>query len=190
MAAEVEQLSGAQARTRAAILAATASVLAANRTATLPDIAAAARVCRTTVHRYFADRERLLHEVTVDAIRALDQAVVEADTDHGPAPEAMRRLITAFTAVGDRIAFLYGDPAVLRSIAPPDQPNDDLIMKLIERGQYEEAFDPELSARWIEHALFALLLQASQDVNDDLLPRHAAAPTVIRTFEQGIRFHP
>jgi AcrR family transcriptional regulator len=190
MVSDVDQLSGAQTRTRAAILAATAAVLAADRTATLPDIAAAARVCRTTVHRYFSDRERLLHEVTLDAIRALDQAVLEADTEHGPAREAMRRLITAFTAVGDRIAFLYGDPAVLRVIAPEDRPNDDLIMRLIERGQREQAFDSELSARWIEHALFALLLQASQDVNDGLLPRHAAAPTVIRTFEQGMRSHP
>jgi AcrR family transcriptional regulator len=185
MATGSGQLSGPQARTRAAILAATASVLAADRTATLPDIAAAARVCRTTVHRYFADRERLLHEVTLDAIRRLDQSVVDADTERGPARDAMRRTITAMTAVGDCIAFLYGDPAVLRTIAPEDQPKDDLIMRLIERGQHEGAFDTELNARWIEHAMFALLLQASQDANNGLLPRHTVASTVIQTFERG-----
>jgi AcrR family transcriptional regulator len=190
MTVETDQLSGAQARTHAAILAATASVLAADRTATLPDIAAAARVCRTTVHRYFADRERLIHEVTLDAIRVLDEAVVDAATNQGPAREAMRRTITAMSAVGDRIAFLFGDPAVLRTIAPEDRPKDDLIMRLIERGQHEGTFDTELSAIWIEHALFALLLQASQDANNGLLPRHAVASTVIRTFEQATQHHP
>ncbi|HZC09115.1 MAG TPA: helix-turn-helix domain-containing protein, partial [Mycobacterium sp.] len=68
MATSHEQLSGSQARTRAAILAATASVLARNRSATLPDIADAAGVGRTTLHRYFADRERLIQEATVDSI--------------------------------------------------------------------------------------------------------------------------
>ncbi|WP_231122684.1 TetR family transcriptional regulator [Mycobacterium colombiense] len=59
-----KQLSAVQARTRAAILAATASALAANRTATMPEIATVAGVGRTTLHCYFADRETLIYEVT------------------------------------------------------------------------------------------------------------------------------
>jgi AcrR family transcriptional regulator len=54
-----KQLSSVQARTRAAILAATAAALAANRTATMPEIATVAGVGRTTLHRYFAGRCQL-----------------------------------------------------------------------------------------------------------------------------------
>jgi AcrR family transcriptional regulator len=54
MSVSTKQLSGVQARTRAAILAATAAALAANRTATMPEIATVAGVGRTTLHRYFA----------------------------------------------------------------------------------------------------------------------------------------
>jgi hypothetical protein len=51
---------------------------------------------------------------------------------------------------------------------------------------FQRVFDPELSATWIEHALFGLILKACEDVSTGELPRHAVAPTIIRTFERGI----
>jgi AcrR family transcriptional regulator len=83
MSVSTKQLSGVQARTRAAILAATATALAANRTATMPEIATVAGVGRTTLHRYFADGETLIYEATLDSIRVLTEAVDEAATDDG-----------------------------------------------------------------------------------------------------------
>jgi AcrR family transcriptional regulator len=119
-----------QARTRAAILHATASVLAANRLATLPEIANAAGVGRTTLHRYFADRETLIYEATLDSIRVLLETANEAAVDQGPAIEAMRRVIAALVSVGDRVLFLFGDPAVLRNIPPSEHPNEELLISV------------------------------------------------------------
>lgn len=178
--------SGSQARTRAAILDATAVVLAGNRAATLPDIAGAAGVGRTTVHRYFADRERLVYAATLDSIKVLDDLLTDAAPDHGTATEAMRRTITALVSAGDRVVFLFGDPAVLRHVDPADQPKDDRFMALIKRGQDEGVFDSELSAVWIEHTLFALMLRGCEDARSGELARHAVAATVIRTFERGV----
>jgi AcrR family transcriptional regulator len=143
-----KQLSGVQARTRAAILAATASALAANRTATMPEIAAVAGVGRTTLHRYFADRETLVYEATLDSIRVLTEAVDEAATDDGPAVDAMRRFITAAISIGERLVFLFGDPAVLRDI-PPAQLNEEVVINLITRGQDEGVLDSDLNPTWI-----------------------------------------
>jgi AcrR family transcriptional regulator len=182
-----QRLSGPQARTRAAILEATASVLARDRTATLPDIATAAGVSLTTVHRYFADRSRLMYEATADAMRAVADAVDGAATDRGPAIDAMRRTVTALTALGDRIMFLFGDPGLLDNVMLEGQLNDDPIIELIERGQREGIFVTELSAEWIEHVLFALILQGCQDAATGKLPRHTVAPIVIQTFERGLR---
>jgi AcrR family transcriptional regulator len=181
-----EQLSGSQARTRAAILAATASVLAANPLATLSDIANAAGVGRTTLHRYFADRERLIHEATLDAIRVLDETVAQAATDQGPAIDAMHRLINAKVSIGDRVLFLFGDAIGRRNITGPVGPNREPVIALIKRGQDEGAFDPELSATWIERALYALVRQGCEDANNGEMLRHTVAPTVIRTFERGV----
>ena len=196
MATSHQQLSGSQARTRAAILAATASVLARNRSATLPDIADAAGVGRTTLHRYFADRERLIQEATVDSIRVIDETIAHAAIDQGPARDAMHRYINAIvSSSGDQILFLfrdtttprYSDRGRARRIGEPvNQPNREPVIALIKRGQDEGAFDPELSVTWIEHALYALIRQGCEDANRGDMLRHTVAPTVIHTFERGI----
>jgi AcrR family transcriptional regulator len=181
-----KQLSGVQARTRAAILAATASALAANRTATMPEIATVAGVGRTTLHRYFADRETLIYEATLDSIRVLTEAVDEAATDDGPALDAMRRFITAAVSIGERLVFLFGDPAVLRDIPPAQSPNEELVINLITRGQHEGVFDSDLNPTWIRHALYGLILRGCEQAMAGALPRHTVAPLITRTFERGI----
>jgi AcrR family transcriptional regulator len=177
---------GVRGRTRRAILGAAASLLARDRSATLADIAAAAEVGRSTLHRYFPDREGLLEAVIEDSLEALDQAVAEAALDQGPPLEAMRRLVTAMVAVGDRILFLFGDPRVLEGRRDPD-PSARPVTGLIERGQAEGVFDPQVSPSWIEHVLWALVYTAAEAAANGTLPRPGAAATAIRTFEHGIR---
>jgi AcrR family transcriptional regulator len=177
---------GVRGRTRRAILGAAASVLARDRSATLADIAAAAEVGRSTLHRYFPDREGLLEAVIEDSLQALDQAVAEAALDQGPPLEAMRRLVTAMVAVGDRILFLFGDPRVLEGRQDPE-PSPRPVTRLIERGQAEGVFDPQVGASWIEHVLWALVYSAAEAAANGTLPRPGATATAIRTFEHGIR---
>jgi hypothetical protein len=59
-------------------------------------------------------------------------------------------------------------------------------IELIERGQAQGVFDAEVSAAWIEHALWALVYTACKDAANGKLARHAITSTVIRTFENGI----
>ena len=74
-----------------------------------------------------------------------------------------------------------------RNIAPGDHPDDAPFMDLIKRRQAEGVFSSELSATWIEHTLFALVLKGCQDAAAGELARHVVAPTIIRTFERGVR---
>src|SRR5918995_1052203 len=67
--------SGVRDTTRRAILGAAASVLARDRAATLAEIAEAAGVGRSTLHRHFADREELVAAAVEDSLAALGQAV-------------------------------------------------------------------------------------------------------------------
>lgn len=186
MTAAHSELTGAQSRTRTAILDATASVLARDRTATLPEIAAAAQVARSTVHRYFTDRDRLIYEATLDSIRVISDIMVAAATDEGPAIDAMRRLITTLVPEGDRIVFLFADPAVLRDIPAEHLPNSEPVLELIRRGQQQGTFDPEISAEWIRIALFGLLIKASREAAYGQVPQHSVVPTLIRIFERGV----
>lgn len=180
--------SGVRNRTRGAILAAAASVLARDRTATLSDIAEASGVGRTTLHRYFPDRESLIEAAVKDSIQAIQQSVAEAVLDQGSPLDAMRRAVAAMVAVGDRLMFVFGDPRVLEGYgagggaAPPDDP----VIGLIRRGQAEGVFDPEVSASWIQHVLWVLVYRGCEDADSGELPRHGVTATVIRTLENGI----
>jgi len=199
-----ESESRTRSRTRRAILGAAASVLAQNRAATLPEVAEAAGVSRTTLHRYFPDREALINAAVLDSEQAIEHAVTEARIDQGPPREAMRRLVMAYLHVGDRLVFLFNDPHVMRAYgvgqpdgdaAPADPATDpaadpangpDPVLDLVKRGQAERVFDPDLSPQWIQHVLWALVYTGIEQVAIGTLPRHGVASTVSRTLEQGI----
>jgi AcrR family transcriptional regulator len=180
-----ELRSGVRGRTRRAILGAAASVLARDRAATLADIADAADVGRSTLHRYFTDRQELIDAVVEDSLEALDKAVEEAALDQGTASEAMHRLVAAMVEAGDRLLFLFGDPRVLADRGETTSSSQPVI-QLIERGQAEGAFDPEVSAAWIEHVLWALVYTGAEVAHQGKLPRPGITQTVIRTLEHGI----
>ena len=182
--------SGTQGRTRHAILRAAASVLGRNRAATLAEIAAAAQVNRSTLHRYFADRDELIRAAVNDSVEAIERSVADAEIDQGPPAEAMRRLVLAHLDVGDRLMFLFGDRHVMRSygvVEPDEPPERNPMIELIERGQADGVFDPDLRPQWIQHALWSLVYAGIEDVEDGKMSRHAVAATVIRTLENGIR---
>ncbi|GAA2459564.1 TetR/AcrR family transcriptional regulator [Streptomyces macrosporus] len=179
---------GARGRTRRAILDAAASVLSRRRDATLAEIAAAADVGRSTLQRYFPDREELVSAVVEDSLQRLDEALQEARIDEGPPLDALRRLVTAMLDVGDHVLFLYGDPRITDAIAArggPD-PAAEEIKRLIRRGQAEGAVDPEVSGDWIEHVLWAHVSAGCTAVSRGKLPRHGASAWVVRTLENGI----
>lgn len=179
--------SGSRNRTQSAILVAAATVLAKNPAATMPEIAEAAAVGRTTVHRYFADRHTLIHAATADAIRALHQAIDDASPDQGSALDVTRRVISAMVSVADRVLFLFGDPRTMWQYPDLDPPTADPVLQLIERGQHEGVFDSELSATWIRHSLWALVFRGCADAERGELPRRDVARVVARTLECGIR---
>jgi AcrR family transcriptional regulator len=188
MSADTTEGSGARVRTQRAILDAAASVLARDRTATLPAIADTAGVGRTTLHRYFPDRQALIHATVEDSIDVVQRSLGDAELDEGPPVDAMRRAIAAMVAVGDRLMFLFGDPGALETYGATGEamPSDDPVRDLITRGQAEGVFDAHLSAEWIQHVLWVVVLRGCVDADRGGLPRHGITATVIRTLEGGI----
>lgn len=180
--------SGVRSRTRRVILGAAASVLSRRRDATLADIAAAADVGRSTLQRYFPDREMLVAAVVEHSLHLLDESLKEARIEQGPPLQALRRLVVAMLDVGDHVLFLYGDPRITQAVAArsgPD-PASREIARLLRRGQAEGLLDAEVSVEWIEHVLWAHVCAGCMAVSGGTLPRHGASAWVIRTLENGI----
>lgn len=179
--------SGTRSRTRRAILDATVSVLGRNRTATLGEIAQAAEVGRSTLHRYFPDRDVLVQAAVEDALAYVGSQFAGAAIDQGAPAEAMRRLVTALVDAGPQILFVFGDPAIMDTLPDDaDDPTNAAMLDLIRRGQAEGAFDTEVEAAWIQDVIWALVYSGAEAAARGRLPRHGVVANVIRTLERGI----
>ena len=84
--------SATRTRTRQAILAAAVTVFARDPSAALGEVAAAAGVGRTTLHRYFPERSDLLSALATHLLEAVAAAMERAAPALGPAPEALGRV--------------------------------------------------------------------------------------------------
>lgn len=188
------QPSSARNRTQRAILHAATTVWARDRSATLPQIAEAAEVGRTTLHRYFPERDGLLRAAAEFAIETATAAIADARPEQGAPREAMRRVVAALASVSEAIMFVFGDPSVLREFVPAADPGapapHDPVLDLIRRGQADGVFDAEVSAEWIQQVLWGVSYTAFEQLASGAMARFDVPATVTRTLEHGIAARP
>ncbi|MFL1375898.1 TetR/AcrR family transcriptional regulator [Nocardiopsis protaetiae] len=184
---------GARNRTRRAILAAAATVLGRDRNAPLAAVAEAADVGRSTLHRYFPDREELVAATFEDSIAELGRVMEQVRPEEGPADEALCRVVNGHVEVGDRILFAFGDTATAQRYGgyEPGEPEEpEVLVRLFERGQAEGVFDPDADPAWMVHVMWALLFTGLERARAGRLSPQAVAPLVLRTLENGVTARP
>src|ERR1700722_5480563 len=108
-------------RGRPSLLDVAAEVLVADPAASLAEVAEAAGIGRTTLHKHYATRDDLLLAVGYRAIDLWEHAITTV-TDPAPRPDAaapgpaaaaagLRALLTAMIPIGPQLAFLWRTPA-------------------------------------------------------------------------------
>jgi AcrR family transcriptional regulator len=178
---------GTRARTRRAILDAAVATLTRNPAASLADVAAAAGVGRTTVHRYFPERADLLAALATDARAQALAASERARLDDGPAPVALRRLCEELFELGDMLMLLFTDPDVLSKPEWSEEGADDrALLRTVERGHAEGTIDPQLPAAWVQQTLWAFLFAAWHHVGANGVSRHEALSLCLRSLEKAL----
>src|SRR5690606_32804216 len=133
-----DQETPARARTRGAILEAAARVLGRDPAASLGEIADAAGVARSTLHRYFPERADLLDALGDYVEERVTQATARARLDMGPAPAALARLCQVYFETWDLWMLRYTRIALEGCEDPVDpQEVDADLLTLVERGHAE-----------------------------------------------------
>lgn len=182
------ELSPQRARTRRAILDASATEWAQDPTASLARIATAAGVGRATLHRYFPDRQQLHTELVADSWATLRAAIEHAAPGTGSALEVIERIVGAMVHVGDRVRFLFsateGTPSDADASLAEDV--DDVVITEIERGQREGTLDADVPARWIELMIWSTVYTGLHAAADGLVPRHGVDDLIRRTLRRAI----
>jgi len=181
--------SRAVARTRRAILDAAAAAWARDPGVALGEIAAAAGVGRTTLHRHYPDRARLVAALADDAFAATVAALRAARLDEGDTVAALGRLLHELVGLGDRFAFLLnepsmtGDPGVDAAEAEVMLP----VVELVERGQAAGTIRADLPAGWIVEAMGMVVYAAWLAVRNGTLARSEAVGHTAALLMGGIR---
>jgi AcrR family transcriptional regulator len=178
---------GVRARTRRAIIDAAIEVLTRTPNASMGDIATAANVGRTTVHRYFPERSDLIDAISADALERVGQATARARLDDGPASAALARLCHEYFDLGDVMMLLFTMPDLVTRAEWQEETEDDrVLLHVIARGQREGTIDPALPAEWVQQVLWSLQYTAWEMVRSYDKPKHEALTLCLRTLAKTI----
>lgn len=164
---------GLRARTRRAILDAAFATLTQNSSASLSDVAAAAGVGRTTIHRYFPERSDLLTAIVADILEKIATATARARPDEGPALDALDRLCQQYFELGDYLMLAYTEPNMMTAVEwEVESDADRVLTAVIERGLAEGAIDPRLSPEWVAQFMWSTLYCGWQHMRETGASKH------------------
>ncbi|MCP2341754.1 TetR/AcrR family transcriptional regulator [Actinomadura rupiterrae] len=172
-------------RTVTAILEAAERTLSADPAATMEQIAEAAGVARTTVHRRFATREALIDALAVWATRRFADAVEAAHPDTAPPLVALYQ--TTANVLGVKVSWGFAmsrasssDPEVERVHAEIRETCE----RMFRRAQDAGILRADLDVPWARRVYYALIHQADLH-RTDADDTDTMATLVVDTFLRG-----
>lgn len=167
---------------------AVASALAREPGSSMQEIAAAAGVSRTTLHRAFGDRATLVERVSEHVLADCSRLFDEAGIDEAPVGEAFDRLIEAPLALAKAYAMMLAEPGAYRitRLVEEIKTQDDRLERFFTRGQAEGLFRPDLPPRWLVYSVGSLLTALWWSVDDGFVGARDATRLLRATVLTGI----
>ncbi len=177
---------------REVVLRAAAALLATDSGASLAEIAAAAGVGRTTVHRVFPTRTELLTALALEAVDRLTGALAAARLDDGPVPAVLARVVEEVLPLSDELAFLDSGPEVwdLPLMRDAWWSVTASLDALVQRGQREGDVRGDIPAEVVVEAFTGILLGVWNGVRDGRVAPATATRHVVTLTLAGIASPP
>ncbi len=173
---------------RDVVLRAAAALLATDSGASLAEIAAAAGVGRTTVHRIFPTRSDLLTALALQAVARLQTALDAARLQDGPATDVLGRVVDEVLPLADELSFLDAGPEVwdLPQLQDAWLSVSSALDALVERGQREGDIRGDVPAEVVVEAFTGILLGVWNGVRDGRVAPATATRHVLTLTLSGI----
>jgi AcrR family transcriptional regulator len=184
-----EPTTGVRQRTRRAILDAALTSWSRDFSVSLGDIADRAKVSRSTLHRYFPDRQTLLDAALVEATETIDQVAQKSTAGCATAREELDALMRAMIEVSDLILFLFSDMDRFKDNphwASDDDKAEQELSDLVARAQNEGTLAADVDPSWAIGTFYSVIFTAAEQISTGTLPRHRAADLAVRTFLHGL----
>jgi AcrR family transcriptional regulator len=174
---------------RSAVLDAAVEVLVADPSAALSEVAEAAGIGRTTLHKHYATRDDLLRAVAHRSIDRWEQVMAAAIAESAGAPDGgLRALAEAMISVGAHLAFLWRNPLFDRTadVGGRWKSVEPMASTILDRAQAGGHIRAGVPGSWLLHAFQALVYVAAESIYDGDLAPNAAPDLVVATFLAGV----
>jgi AcrR family transcriptional regulator len=182
---------GAPGRSRRAVkrplLDLVAEVLLAQPGASLADVATAAGISRTTLHKQYATRDELVRAVGLRATEIWEQAVDRVAAEPGT-ETGLRALLAAMIESGPQLTFLWRSPALdedeeltQRYIALEKR-----CLVVLDRARSKSVLAAATPDWWLLQTMYALVYTAAEAVQAGKLAPLDAPDLVLTTLLRGL----
>ncbi|MFI8500168.1 TetR/AcrR family transcriptional regulator [Streptomyces sp. NPDC085524] len=144
-----------------AILAAAERVLAENPAASMEQVAEAAGVTRTTVHRRFANRQALIDALAAEAVSKLAEAIEDGHPETAPPLVALHRATANVLRVKGAWGFALG-PGLAQS-EQAARTHEEIALRcteLLGRLQRQGVIAADADLEWVRRVFYALISEA------------------------------
>lgn len=161
-----------------------ATVLVSDPAASLAEVAEAAGIGRTTLHKHYATREDLVRAVGHRAIDLWEQAVSAVSGEDG----GLRDLVAAMIPNGPQLAYLWRTPAFDHDdeIRAREAAVEDRCLAVLRQAQERGILSAAAADWWLLKTLYALIYTAAESVQAGRLAPRDAPELVLDTFLHGI----
>lgn len=163
------------------ILEAAERVLANDPTASVEQIAEAAGLTRTTVHRRFASRQAIIDALAVSAKTELAEAIREAHAERSPALVALHRVTEQVLRTKGNWTFTLGNPLADTSAANEIWAEiNQGCLELLTRARQEGLLAEDTDLEWTRRVYYALMSQATeQQIASSSSPDYVSLATLV-----------
>jgi AcrR family transcriptional regulator len=164
-----------------------AEVLVADPAASLAEVAEAAGIGRTTLHKHYATRDDLLCAVGHRAIDLWEQAVAGAGGGDA-ADGGLLALTAAMIPIGPQLGFLWRTPAFdhVGELGERWQAMNSRTLAVLKRAQDLGVLAAGVPGWWLLRTFHATVYVAFESVRDGELAPLDAPDLALRTFRHGL----
>jgi AcrR family transcriptional regulator len=174
----------------ASLLDIATDVLVANPSASLAEVAEAAGIGRTTLHKHYATRDDLMRAVGHRALDLWEQVVAAADVEADDG--GLRALAEAMVPIGPHLAFLWRNPIFDHDdgIALRWKSVEPQGLAVLKRAQARGLLRATVADFWLLQTFYSLVYVAAESVHSGHLAPRDAPALVVDTFVRGLGVAP
>lgn len=173
--------------TKRPLLDVVAEVLVAQPGASLAEVAQAAGISRTTLHKHYATRDELVRAVGLRATEVWADAVA-AVADEPGTRAGLRRLLAAMIESGPQLTFLWRNPSLDEDeeLTRRYLEVERRCLAILDRARGEGLLSGTVPDWWLLETVFALVYTAAESVGHGKLASRDAPDLALDTLLHGL----